>query len=599
MDHQSSQAEYSADATLADLIDVQAVQTTMDSFFALTNIGIGIIDLQGKVLVATGWQDICVNFHRMHPETCRHCRESDTELSAGVQPGEYKEYRCKNGMREIATPIFVEGKHLGNVFLGQFLLEDETPDYDCFRAAARQYGFAEADYLAALDRVPRWSRETVIRTMGFYKNFANLILSLSSSKRNLERLVNARTQELTAANEELSALNDELEHRVLEIEEKNLLLARSNADLEQFAYVASHDLQEPLRQIVSFTQLLARRYSGKLDTDADDFIRYTVDGTKRMQELINDILAYSRLRKSSDQFVSVDCEALLTEVLQSMQSVIEQNEAEIVHEKLPTVAGDRTQLAQLFRNLVGNAVKFRGSEAPRIQLTATRQQQHWLFAVSDNGIGIAPEYFDRIFVVFRRLHAAAEYPGTGIGLSICKRIVENHSGKIWLQSEPGKGTTFFFTLKEKGGSTMTFVDPIRILLVEDSPGDVRLTVEALKDGKVRNDLSVVGDGVEALAFLQREGKYADAPRPDLILLDLNLPRMDGRELLAIIKQDENLKRIPVVVLTTSEAEVDVLRVYDLNANCYITKPVDLDKFITVIKAIEDFWLTIVKLPRME
>ena len=140
----------------------------------------------------------------------------------------------------------------------------------------------------------------------------------------------------------------------------------------------------------------------------------------------------------------------MTEVLQSMQSVIEQNEAEIVHEKLPTVAGDRTQLAQLFRNLVGNAVKFRGSEAPRIQLTATRQQQHWLFAVSDNGIGIAPEYFDRIFVVFRRLHAAAEYPGTGIGLSICKRIVENHSGKIWLQSEPGKGTTFFFTLKEKG-----------------------------------------------------------------------------------------------------------------------------------------------------
>lgn len=145
---------------------------------------------------------------------------------------------------------------------------------------------------------------------------------------------------------------------------------------------------------------------------------------------------------------------------------------------------------------------------------------------------------------------------------------------------------------------MAFVDPIRILLVEDSPGDVRLTIEALKDGKVRNDLSIVGDGVEALAFLNGEGKYAEAPRPDLILLDLNLPRMDGRELLAIIKQDEHLKRIPVVVLTTSEAEADVLRVYDLNANCYITKPVDLDKFITVIKAIEDFWLTIVKLPRV-
>lgn len=144
---------------------------------------------------------------------------------------------------------------------------------------------------------------------------------------------------------------------------------------------------------------------------------------------------------------------------------------------------------------------------------------------------------------------------------------------------------------------MSYIDPIRILLVEDSPGDVRLTIEALKDGKVRNELSVVGDGIEALAFLQREGKYAEAPRPDLILLDLNLPKLNGRELLAIIKQDDSLKRIPIVVLTTSEAETDVLRVYDLNANCYITKPVDLDKFITVIKAIEDFWLTIVKLPR--
>ncbi len=146
---------------------------------------------------------------------------------------------------------------------------------------------------------------------------------------------------------------------------------------------------------------------------------------------------------------------------------------------------------------------------------------------------------------------------------------------------------------------MTIIDPIRILLVEDSPGDVRLTIEALKDGKVKNDLSIVGDGVEALAFLKGEGKYAEAPRPDLILLDLNLPRMDGRELLTIIKQEEKLKRIPVVVLTTSEAEADVLRVYDLNANCYITKPVDLDKFIAVIKAIEDFWLTIVKLPRVD
>ncbi len=451
MDHQTNHAEFATDAKLADILDVQAVQATMDSFFALTQMGIGIIDLQGKILVSTGWQDICVNFHRVHPESCRHCTESDTELAAGIQPGEYKVYRCKNGMWDIATPIFVAGEHLGNIFLGQFLYEDETVDYDFFRATARRYDFVETEYLAALDRVPRWSHDKVTRTIDFYKNFANFILSLSTSKRKLEGLVNARTQELTAANEEMTALNDELEHRLHEIEEKNVLLARSNAELEQFAYAASHDLQEPLRQIVSFTQLLARRYSGKLGADADDFIRYTVDGTKRMQELINDILAYSQLRKSRDQFGPVDCQSLFAEVLQSLQSAIEKSEAQIVCEELPALVGDRTQLAQLFRNLVGNAIKFQGNDAPRIVVAATKQNQHWLFSVTDNGIGIAPEFFERIFVVFRRLHAAAEYPGTGIGLAICKRIVENHGGKIWLESEPGKGTTFFFTLKEMGG----------------------------------------------------------------------------------------------------------------------------------------------------
>ena len=226
-------------------------------------------------------------------------------------------------------------------------------------------------------------------------------------------------------------------------------LRRSNQELEHFAYVASHDLQEPLRTVSSFSQLLARRYQGKLDADADDFIAFIVEGATRMQTLINDLLAFSRVGTRGNPFAPVRCQEILQGVKESLKAAIAESGAVISQDPLPTLVADQTQLAQLFQNLFSNAIKFRRpQEAPRIHVSALRLDDAWRLSVRDNGIGIDPQFFGRIFVLFQRLHEREQYPGTGIGLAICKKIVERHGGQIWVESEPGSGSTFHFTIPD-------------------------------------------------------------------------------------------------------------------------------------------------------
>src|SRR3989454_94849 len=250
-----------------------------------------------------------------------------------------------------------------------------------------------------------------------------------------------------ASNAMVSGLEDQDGARLQLITE----LERSNKELEQFAYVASHDLQEPLRMVSSYTELLERRYGDKLDDKGRTFINFAVDGAVRMQRLINDLLEFSRVSTRGKPMQPVDVNRVLGAVRANLSVAIREAGALVTNEALPSVVADETQLVQLLQNLVGNAIKFRGGERPLVHVSAQPGATECVFAVRDNGIGIAPEYFERIFVIFQRLHARGEYPGTGIGLAVCRRIAERHGGRIWVESAPGQGSTFYFALPTGNG----------------------------------------------------------------------------------------------------------------------------------------------------
>jgi len=240
-----------------------------------------------------------------------------------------------------------------------------------------------------------------------------------------------------------------------ELEHKTRELTRSNEELQQFAYVASHDLQEPLRMISSYTQLLGRRYGDRLDGDAKEFMAYIVDGAARMKQLIEDLLAYSRVGTRAKEFQEVDSGASLARALANLRASQEASGAVITHDPMPHVLADGAQLAQIFQNLIGNAIKFRGAEPPRIHVGAQTTDTVCVFTVKDNGIGLDTQYAERIFMMFQRLHNKTEYPGTGIGLAIVKKIVERHGGRIWVESEPGKGAQFGFTIAREHATGAT------------------------------------------------------------------------------------------------------------------------------------------------
>jgi PAS domain S-box-containing protein/putative nucleotidyltransferase with HDIG domain len=387
----------------------------------------------------------------------------------------------------------------------------------------------------------------------------------------LEQQVAERTLQLRKINESLE--RDITKRRLTEAElaKRAEKLAGSNTELKQFAYVTSHDLKEPLRMISSYLQLLSRRYRSKLDDKAMAYLETAVDGASRMHRLIDDILDLSRVGTNDFEFQPVDCRQVVAQVAANLEVMIQESGVKVIWGDLPTVYADFSQLTRLFQNLTVNAIKFRGKPQPEIVVTAQRIVGAWRFAVRDNGIGIEPLYLERIFLIFQRLHTRSEYSGTGIGLAICKKIVERHGGKIWAESQPGAGSVFYFTIPDQGSSIlknnngMAKMDPqqYQILLIEDNPGDAGLIAAYLEEAK---------GAVFRLKVAERLGsgmKRLEDGWTDLVLLDLHLPDSTGFDTFTQLYL--RFPQVPIIILSGNNEESLALAAVSQGAQDYLEK----------------------------
>jgi PAS domain S-box-containing protein len=415
---------------LADILDIPSVQSLVDDVYKLTQIPMFILDLKGKPLISAGWQEICVKFHRANPETCKNCKESDQELTAGVPPGEFKLYKCKNNMWDVVTPITVGEQHVGNVLSGQFFFADEPIDYELFRSQARKYGFEEQEYLAALNRVPRLSRESVETSMRFFIKLAQLLSQLSYSGIKLAR-------------------------SMTETRRVNSQLMASVKELEAFTYSVSHDLRAPLRHLDGFLTLLSKRSYSSLDATAKHYVDSTHEASQRMGTLIDELLQFSRLGHSDMRKVPVNVNELVEQVKRELEPEIRNRTIHWHVEQLPVVIADQGMLRQVIENLLGNSLKFtRQRDVAEIVIGSTFEANGELVIfVRDNGAGFDMQYYNKLFQVFQRLHNEDEFEGTGIGLANVRRMVERQGGRVWAEGAVGAGATFYFSLPSGGNVT--------------------------------------------------------------------------------------------------------------------------------------------------
>lgn len=407
---------------LRDILDIPAIRALMESFHSIVHGVAALLDVRGNVLSAVGWQDICEKFHRVNAESCKNCRESDLQLSKGAVPGEFKLYKCKNNLWDVVTPIMLGGRHMGNLFSGQFFLADEPLDYEVFRAQARKYGFNEQEYMAALERVPCLTREEVNASMGFLAKMAQMISQLSYSSIKLARSMT----ESRRANQDLAA---------------------SVKELEAFTYSVSHDLRAPLRHISGFSKILSEEFGPHLPPDAQHHLQRIEEGTRRMGLLVDDLLKLARVGRCDLTLRVTELKSLVEEVIAEQAPERANRQVEWKIGNLDPVACDPGLMKQVFQNLLSNALKFTRPRAQAvIEVGQNNEAGSPVVFVRDNGVGFNMKYADKLFGVFQRLHRPEDFEGTGVGLAIVQRIVEKHGGRSWAEAELDKGATFYFTL---------------------------------------------------------------------------------------------------------------------------------------------------------
>jgi len=575
---------------LADIIDTQALQSLLEEFYQLLPITMAIVDIRGKVLVSVGWQDICTQFHRQHAVARLHCRESDTQLSSGVAQGQFKIYRCKNCLWDVATPIIVCGQHMGNLFTGQFFFEGESVDREVFRAQAREFGFEESAYLAALDRVPRLSKERVDATMRFFMMLAEMVAKLSYSNIMLARSLSERDhlmQSLRQSEEQLRLAKEAAED--------------ANEAKSRFLASISHELRTPMNAILGMTELALGE---ELPPGARDSLQTVKDSADMLLLLLNEILDFSRIEAGK---FSLDprpfvLRATINETLKALSVKAVEKGLELTCRVMPDVPdclmGDSVRLRQVLVNLLGNAIKFtdRGTVSLEVDTNwASDAEVELQFVVEDTGVGIAREDQERIFAPFAQAGACAtgSRGGTGLGLPIAASIVEMMGGRIALESEPDRGSTFSFTTKfgrtaatplpQRPAAPVVQVAaarPLRVLLAEDTPANQKLVVRIL--AKRGHEVQVAENGAKAVDLAQSQAF-------DVVLMDVQMPVLDGFQATIAIRglQQQTNRRVPIIAMTAYAMKGDQERCLAAGMDAYLSKPISSRELVEVVERLAD------------